>query len=126
MKKLLKYILPVIVVAAFAGSQDSAECRSAEGLPGDISIYAEAYQTTLSETESELCLPRQISFASPQQVQRTARRASSIQRNNFEFSKAGKVENAGLRYFIQTIFIVTRSPLADPVNILLAMGKLII
>lgn len=126
MKKLLKYIIPVIVAAAFAGSADSAGCREVDGWPDDISIYAEAYQTTLSETESEPCLPRQISFTSPQQVQRTARRASFTQRNYFEFSKAGKVENAGLRYFIQTVFIITCSPLADPASILLSSGKLII
>ena len=126
MKKLLKYILPIIVAAAFAGSADGAECQPSCGLPEDISIYADAYQTTLSETESELCLPRQVSFAGPQQVQNSARRTSSTQRNSFEFTKAGKVENAGVRYFIQTTFIITRSPLADPANILLSSGKLII
>lgn len=126
MKKLLKYILPVIVAAAFAGSADRNECRLTDGLPGDVSIYAEACQTSLSEPDSELCLPRQTSLANAPQVQSSARRTSTTQRNSFEFTKAGKVENAGLRYFIQTVFIITRSPLADPANILLSSGKLII
>lgn len=126
MKKLLKYLLPVIVAAVFAGGAEGAEHRCGDGLPDGASIYAEAYQVTLSETESELCLPRQISAPGSQQVQSPARRTGSFQRNSFEFTKAGKVENAGLRYFIQTIFIITRSSLADPANILLSSGKLII
>lgn len=126
MEKLLKHILLVIVAVAFAGSADGAQCQQACGLPEDVSISADAYQTTLSETESELCLPRQVSFAGPQQVQNSARRTNSTQRSSFEFTKAGKVENAGIRYFIQTTFVITRSPLADPANILLSSGKLII
>ena len=126
MKKLLKYIFPVIVAVAFAGSADGAGFQAADGYPENRSIYTGTYQTTLSESESEPCLPRQISFAAPHQVRSSARRINTSQRNGFEFTRSGKIEKAGIRYIVQTTFIMTRSLLADPACILLRTGKLII
>ena len=126
MKKLLKYIFPVIVAVAFAGSADGAGFQAADGYPENRSIYTGTYQTTLSESESEPCLPRQISYANQSQVQTSARRTAGNSRINVEFAKSGKVVNSGLRYFIQRKSIIIHSSLVEPANKLLYLGKLII
>lgn len=126
MKKLLKYLLPLIVVVAFWNSSDSSMSTVSE----DIADYAELIQsvsgTSLSASDSEFCPPRQVSYAGPQKVQNTTRRASSVQRNNLEFAKSGKVINAGLQYFIQIKSIIVHSSLIAPAARLLSLGKLII
>jgi hypothetical protein len=126
MKKMLKYLLPVIVAAAFAGGADSHACADAAQQDAEIYVYDDAFESSVSATESEFCVPRQVSFANTQQVQSTARRTVNTQRNSFEFAKSGKVINAGIRYFVQKLSIATGSRLCDPSHILFSLGKLII
>ena len=126
MKKLLKYLLPLIVAAAFAGSADSDVCVDATSGFAEECIFEQICPTSISSTESELCLPRQVSFANSLPVQGSPQRTNTNQRNNIEFAKAGKVINAGIRYFVQTHSIQTGSSLCDPAYMLLSLGKLII
>lgn len=124
MKKLLKYLLVFFAVLAWdsEGSATFAYAQEAE----EESFFLIDSATSISSTESEFCLPRQVSFANTQRVQSNARRTTSISRNNLEFARAGKVINAGLRYFIQNRYIIIRSSLSEPARILLFLGKLII
>lgn len=124
MKKLLKYLLVFFAVLAWdsEGSAVFAYAQEAE----EESFFLIDSATSISSTESEFCLPRQVSFANTQRVQSNARRTTSISRNNLEFARAGKVINAGLRYFIQNRYIIIRSSLSEPARILLFLGKLII
>lgn len=124
MKKLLKYLLVFFAVLAWdsEGSAAFAYAQEAE----EESFFLIDSATSISSTESEFCLPRQVSFANTQRVQSNARRTTSISRNNLEFARAGKVINAGLRFFIQNRYIIIRSSLSEPARILLFLGKLII
>ena len=126
MKRLLKYLFPIIFAAAFwSGADMTAHSVSDEILQESV-LKETACTTSLSSTETEFCVPRQVSFANTQQVQCSARRTTSIHRNNLEFAKSGKVINVGVAFLIQKISIITHSSLIQPAHRLLSLGKLII
>lgn len=126
MKRLLKYLLFLMVAAAFLGCADKNLPEvTASGIE-DISFNSSEYSTDLSPTDSEFNLPRQTSFANSHRVQSTVRRTNSIHRNNVEFAKSGKVINAGLGFFIRLQSLIIRSALAEPSHRLLCLCRLII
>ena len=126
MKRLLKYLLVLMVAAAFLGSADKSIPEVEAQAIEDISFNSSEYTTDLSPTDSEFNLPRQTSFANSQRVPSTVRRTNSVCRNNVEFAKSGKVINAGLVFFIQLQSLIIHSALAEPSHRLLCLGKLII
>lgn len=126
MRLVLKYLLPSIVCVVLWGCADK-DVSDISVNKSDIYDLAELYNNfSIDQQETEFCLPRQVSFANTQRVQSGARRTNSLQRNNFEFAKAGKVMNAGLRYFVQINSIITRSSHVAPSYRLLSLGRLII
>lgn len=126
MKKLLKYLLFFVVAVAFWDSaHKDVSSVSIEDI-ADMAIADAASHTDFSPTDHEFSLPRQTSFGSTQRAQTSVRRTNSVQRNNTEFAKSGKVENAGLRFVIQTKSIIIHSSLIEPAHKLIYLGKLII
>ena len=126
MKNLLKYLVLVFATALFWNCADkSLSSVPGEGIP-DMAAIEGTVHTSISETDSELCLPRQISFANSYRAQSTVRRTNTAHRNNIEFAKAGKIVNPGLRYAIQTQSIIIHSSLMEPSHRLLCLGRLII
>lgn len=121
---MLKYLLPFIVGFMFWGSAED-EIHVADQVC-DMAFDADAYQQSLSEPFHDICIPRQISISSPARVQSSARRTGGVQRTGLEFIKAGKLVNAGVRYFTQNNRILFSSSLTDPGNILISLGRLII
>ena len=126
MRKWLKYLLPLIVAIAFWDCKDNQLSTVPEKIPASQAISEAVCDNTISSSESELCLPRQISYASSSRVQTTARRTTSYGRTNVEFAKSGKIFNAGLRYIIQRKSVIIHSSLIEPSHKLLYLGKLII
>ena len=127
MKKLLKYLLPLIVAAAFWNLADTGhESSVSEEAVACMHIDQTSRQSDISETQHEFCLPRHVSFGNTQRVQNAPRRTAGFNRNNLEFAKSGKVINAGLRFFTQQKSIIIHSSLIEPAFRLLYLGKLII
>lgn len=126
MKKWLKYLLHVIVVAVFWNVISENASANATDTVADFSVSASAHLSNISDSESEPCLPRQLTFASSHQVQSFTRRAACAQRHNTEFAKTGRIYNTSLRYLIQTISLNTYSSLTESAQRLLCLGKLII
>lgn len=126
MGKMLKYLLPFIVGFVFWGSAD-ADVHVADQVC-DMVFNADAsqYQQSLSEPFHDVCLPRQISISGPARVQNTARRTGGVQRTGLEFTKSGKIFNAGVRYFIQNNRILSHSSLTEPGTMLISLKRLII
>ena len=114
MKKLLKYILPVILVAAFWNNADGSTSTLPEKAAAGMYVSESVCHAELSAEESEFCLPRQVSFANSRRVNTTARRTCGAQRNNLEFTRSGKVFNAGIRYFVQKRSVIIHSALIEP------------
>ena len=125
MWKILKYLLPLLVVAAICGGTGDRVPDIQEDFMNEASMDAVGCQNSISETESDLCLPRQITSGTSTNVQNTARRTTSVQRNSLEFAKAGKIINTGIKY-LTTNIILFRSALYEPASRLSALGRLII
>ncbi len=126
MKRLLKYLFPVILAVAFWNcADDSVSEVSADG-PVAASFSEVANDTSLSTSDSEFCLPRQVSAATSSTLQSSARKTNNAHRKNIEFTKSGKVINAGVRYFIQRNAIFIHSSHIEPSSRLLCLGRLII
>lgn len=126
MKNLLKYLLVLFSAVLVWGSEDDAAFTYRHGAAAEEYFFQVDTFTSISSTESEFCLPRQISFANTLRVQSSARRTTGIGRNNLEFTRAGKIINASLRFIIQNKSIIIQSALKEPANLLLYLGKLII
>lgn len=126
MKKMLRYLLPVIMAAVFWNCADKSVSSVQEVAPADLSVMASACQTGISSTDMEFCLPSQVSFANSQRVQSAPRRTASTHRNGLEFAKSGKVFNACLKYSVQRRSIIVHSSMIEPSHRLLSLGKLII
>ena len=126
MKNLLKYLVFIVAAVIFQDNTERSVTSVQEKGVADMSFIEEAYHSVISETDSELCLPRQVSFANSFRAQSTVRRTNTAHRNNFEFAKAGKIVNAGLRYSIQHQSIIIHSSLIEPSHRLLSLGRLII
>lgn len=126
MKNLLKYLVFIVAAVIFQDNTERSVTSVQEKGVADMSFIEEAYHSVISETDSELCLPRQVSFANSFRAQSTVRRTNTAHRNNFEFAKAGKIVNAGLRYSIQHQSIIIHSSLMQPSHRLLSLGRLII
>lgn len=127
MKKLLKYLIPLILATAFWNCADAKnELPVSEEAAACMRIDETSRQSDISETQHEFCLPRQVSFGNTQRVQNAPRRTTGLNRNNLEFAKSGKVINAGLRFFIQQKSIIVHSSLIEPSYRLLCLGRLII
>ena len=126
MKKMLRYLLPVIMTAVFWNCADKSASSVQEVAPADLSVMASACQTGISSTDMEFCLPSQVSYANSQRVQSAPRRTASTHRNGLEFAKSGKVFNACLKYSVQRRSIIVHSSMIEPSHRLLSLGKLII
>ena len=126
MKQFLKYLLLLVVVAVLWGSADDAVSAPSVQDMEEIVFNGSITPTSVSAQEPQCNLPRQTSIVSAPSVQNAARRTSSVQRNNLEFAKCGKVINSGLRYFIQLQSVIVHSSLAEPGNMLLCLRRLII
>ena len=125
MWKILKYLLPLFVVAALCGGTQEHVADVHEHFMSEASLDAIGCQNSISETESDLCLPRQITSGTYTNVQNAARRTNGAQRSSLEFAKAGKIINAGIKYLtISTI--IFQSALYEPASRLSVLGRLII
>ena len=126
MKRLLKYLLPVIMAAAFWNCADGDPTHDSEASAADMAMDEIVSQAGVSSAENEFYLPRPTNFTTAHRVQTAVRRTNGAQRTNIEFTKYGKVINVGLIYCIQKNTLLIHSTLIEPSNRLLYLGKLII
>lgn len=125
MWKTLKYLLPLLVVAVLCGGTGERVADVQEDFMSEAYLDAVDCHSSISQTESDPCLPRQITSGTNTNVQNAVRRTNTVQRSSLEFAKVGKVINAGIRYLTRNI-IIFRSALYEPASRLSALGRLII
>ena len=126
MGKLFKYILPLLFVAFFWNCADKAVSSVSEETAVNPVLSEAAYKAEISAQELEFCLPRQVSVGNTQNIQSAPRRTGVSHRSSIEFTKSGKVFNAGIRYFIQKKTVIIHSSMLEPAFRLICLGKLII
>lgn len=126
MKRLLKYMLMALAAIIFWSSMDTSTSADAEDDIVSTMRQEILYHEDITESQAEIYIPRQVSFANPVRSHSSARRTGGAGRHNIEFVKSGKLINASIRYFIQQKAIFVHSPLIEPSHWLLYLGKLII
>lgn len=126
MGKLLKYLFPLIFVAFFWSCTDKFMSPVSEESVADAVLSEAAYHSAISTQESEFSLPRQVSIGNTQNIQGAPRRTGGAHRSSIEFTKSGKIFNAGIRYCVQTKSVITHSSMMEPAFRLICLGKLII
>lgn len=126
MKNLLKYLILFIVAAASWSCADNGASAVYDATYTDISKIESTLNSSIFESESDPCLPRQISHARPFRVQNSARRTIGIQRHGLEYIKADRIVNIVPRLLCQRNHATTISSSIEPIQRLLYFGKLII
>lgn len=126
MRTFLKYIVPILVLAVFLGGEDNSATVTSDDYLADLQEASTTYFTDVSETESTLWLPRQVSSSTPQRVQNNTKRTTTSLRSSLEFAKDGKVINAGIRFIVQHTLIQFYGSHAEPGLRLHRLGRLII
>lgn len=126
MQRMFKYILVFIFAAAIWSGADEAVVDLSPEMFAELAIDDLHPQTTFSDYESEPLLPRQITSSSAHQAPVVVRKVGGVQKTNLEFTKSGKLINAGVRYFLQNHYRILRSSKADPGLMLHSLGRLII
>ena len=126
MQRMFKYILVFIFAAAIWSGADEVVVDLSPEMFAELAIDDLYPQTTFSDYESEPLLPRQITSSSAHQAPVVVRKVGGVQKTNLEFTKSGKLINAGVRYFLQNHYRILRSSKADPGLMLHSLGRLII
>lgn len=126
MGKYLKYLLPLMMALAFLNCTDEYVPAADGKVHEVISFNSTDCHSDISESESELIIPRRISSAIRHRTLGQARRTAGAHRNSPEFTRSGKIINADIRYSTRKRSATTLSSLAEPSHRLLCLGRLII
>ena len=115
----------IIAAAVWSGADEAVADLSPEML-AELALDDLHPQTSFSDYESEPLLPRQITSSTTNHAPVVVRKMGGIQKTKLEFTKSGKLINAGVRYLRQNQYIILRSSKADPGQMLHTLGRLII
>ena len=126
MLRIFKYILVIIIAAAVWSGADEAVADLSPEMLAEMAIDDLHPQTSYSDYESDPLLPRQITSTTSHHAPVVVRKIGGLQKANLEFTKSGKLINAGVRYFLQNHYIILRSSKANPGYLLHSQGRLII
>jgi hypothetical protein len=126
MQRIFKYILVMIIAAAVWSGADEAVADLSPEMLAELALDDLHPQTSFSDYESEPLLPRQITSSTTNHAPVVVRKIGGIQKTKLEFTKSGKLINAGVRYLRQNQYIILRSSKADPGQMLHTLGRLII
>lgn len=126
MKSLLKYLLIFISVAVVGGGSERQVFSLTEDALFDEFLPEVTCQSNISESDSELCIPRKVNYSNTQRTQKHTRRANLSHRSNIVFIKSGKHNDTTVKSISQRRTINTACYLVDPACKLLMIGRLII
>ena len=126
MKDLLKYLIPILVIAAFSYVAGWSDTASQTIQSSDLSTEGLSFASPVSTPDSDLNSPRLISTGTTH-LQRHIRRTVNIHsRSLLEIVKSGKSSNSSVIYSAQRKSLVTNTSIADFPNKLVCLGRLII
>ena len=126
MRRMLKYLLPLVCVVVFCDNADDFFADVVQDVTDGFVWETGSCGMAFSADEQEFCVPRPTGIANTQRVQTLSRRADAGQRQGFSFVKAGKVINTGTIFCSQNIYRFFPSGLSEPTHRLISLGKLII
>lgn len=126
MKNLLKYLIPVLVIATFFSAAGRSGSSSQGISSGAFSTEDLAFAESLSSPASDFSVPIQISSGTLQ-LQNCARRTVNVHtRPLLEVIKSGKAHNISVAYSVQRKSVIINTSIVEHSHKLVCLGKLII
>lgn len=126
MKRLFKYLILFIVAAVFCNRALEIDSLSSDINVIESGIEASVYSTSLSATDTDICLPRQVSYSGPIRLQSRVRRIDNTLRLKVEFISAGRIINPRTRYSVRKSSVQAYSSFPEPSERLESLCILII
>ncbi len=126
MRRMLKYLFPLVCIIAFCGSADDCHSDLSDGGIGDFAVGTDSGGSSFAAAGSEFCASFPNSLSGARRVNGVSRRGEPGQRHGFAFVKAGKVVNVGISVRYQNIPKIFPSGLSEPSHRLISLRKLII
>lgn len=129
MKDILKYIIPIVIVAiAFIAGTNETQSVNSRNSDGDYPVKDISFildnTRDYSELKSELCPTRIQSNITLRQ--NSSKRANNTLRNNFEFDEQDKIINSFFRLFITKTSQTQQTSFTTSSQRLISFGKLLI
>lgn len=127
MKKLLRHLIPIILVAiTFMGGTDESGSQATKNPAGNAIAGTASYASDSWVSDVYLYLTQQTPGANMFRVPGTSQRTKTAHKNPFEFIKAGKIIQTGICNFIHKESLTVHSSFIKPAHRLISLGKLII
>lgn len=125
-KKLLSFIIPIIIAIAFINGIEQVESTIIDDYTVDLTTENNAYLDDCSVYDFDLYIPRQTSTTSVLRLQNHTKRTNISPNNHFKTIKAGKIEITGSKYISQQKSSIVHSSFTKPFHRLISLGKLVI
>ena len=126
MKNLLLYVFAIVIAVAFIGGTDKSDFAVSEERNEGLTTEEICYYTDSDILYSDLCIPRQSSFANVLRMQRSfAKRTNHTHKYNFE-SVFSRDADAGTGIFNNQKNLISHHRFIKSVSRLISLGKLII
>lgn len=126
MRNLLKYLIPVLMTFAFCSVTGECGFSHSDTCSCSFQINDCFCQDSLTATDSELNIPRQVQLSGPLRLQSNIRRTNSINRAASEFVKSNKVLNINSLCSAQRNTFVVTTSIVEHSHKLVYLGKLMI
>lgn len=127
MKRLLKYLIPVLVIAAFFDVAGSVESSLQNTSSDAFSLDGISLTDTFSANSSGIAAPQTVSLSGSVRLHNNARRTvNAHSRSLFELAKSAKAFNASVLHYFQRFSVVINTSVIEHSHKLVYLGKLII
>lgn len=127
MKNLLKYMIPIVMIAVLscvAGRLESSSHQDA--LSNTVSFKNPAFSELLSSSDPDSSIPRQI-IADTNNPQPNARKTENTHARPFvELAKSGKAHNLPVVCSVQRKSVTINTSIVEHSHKLVCLGKLVI
>ncbi len=125
-KNLFRFIIPIIIAAAFINGFELVESTITDDYTIDSSTENAANIDDCSTCDFEARLPNQPSPTSALRLQNTSKRSNCFHNNQFKAIKASRIDGLDKRNYSQQKNLIIHYSFTRPFHRLISLGKLVI
>ncbi len=126
MKKLLSFIIPIIIAVTFINGKEEVKSTNLDDYATDLTTKNCTYLDDCFVYDLDIYLPRQTSTPSVLRLQNQTKRTNISHNNHFKTIKAGKFDDSYLRKIYQQKSHIVHFSFIKPFHKLISLGKLIV
>lgn len=125
-KNLFRFIIPIIIAAAFINGFELVESTITDDYTIDLPTEHNAYIDDCSIYDFDIYLPRQLSATNLLRLQNTSKRSNFSHNNQFKVIKASRIDGLDKRNYSQQKNLIIHYSFTRPFHRLISLGKLVI